>query len=194
VLSPRSIRSADRVRPLSSSTSRAVTAVVAAVLLVLLAGCGGAAPAASSSPSAGGLTIRDSYVKAAPKSGSMPMSAIFGVLTNPTGRDITVVSGASDAASTVELHEMVMAGGKMKMQPRDGGFVVPANGELALEPGGLHLMLIGLTRDIRAGETVSATLTTADGRTVAVQAVGRDLPNANESYAPEGDMDLGQDG
>lgn len=164
-----------------------LTALVAVTLLTLLAGCGGQTPATNGTeqPAPIGLTLSDSYVKAVPKDGEMPMSAIFGVLVNSSDRDITLVRGTSDVAGTVELHEMAMEGGGMKMRPRDGGFVVPAGGELALEPGGLHVMLIGLTRDIKAGDTVSATLTTADGQDVTVEAVGRDLPNANESYAPD---------
>lgn len=192
MLSTRSSLPSLRLRP--ATLTQALTAVAAAVVLLLVAGCGSSAPTASNPPSSAGLSVSDGYVKATPKTGAMPMSAIFGVLANPTDHDITVTSGASDAATKVELHEMVMQDGKMKMQPRNGGFVVPAHGELILEPGGLHVMLIGLTRDIRAGDMVQATLTTTDGASLAVEAVGRDLPNANESYAPEGDMDMGQDG
>lgn len=170
---------------------RASGALLLVALLVLLAGCGSGsttspAESGSSTTRAGsaGLTISDTYVKSAAKEGDMAMSAIFGVLSNPSDRDITLVSGSSEAASTVELHEMVMQGGAMKMQPRQGGFVVPAGSTLPLEPGGLHVMLIGLTRDIEAGDTVSATLTTSDGQNLDITAVGRDLANANESYAP----------
>ncbi len=170
------------------AVSPTLTAVLFAALLGLVTACGsspvggrGASAAAASS----GLSITDAYVKAVPKDGAMAMSAIFGVVSNSTDKDITLVKGASDVASSVELHEMVMDGGGMKMQPKKGGFVVPAGGSLTLEPGGLHVMLIGLTRDIKAGDAVQATVSTADGKELAIDAVGRDLPNANESYAPE---------
>lgn len=173
--------------------SRAVTALVgAACLVAATTGCAApatpASPAASSASAAAStaaaLTLTDGYVKAAGKSGDMAMSAIFGTLTNSSSSPITVVSGTCDAAMTVELHEVVMKDGSMKMQQREGGFVVPANGTLELGPGGLHIMLIGLTRDIKAGDPVTAELTLSDGQQVTVSAVGRDLPNANESYAP----------
>lgn len=130
------------------------------------------------------MTFSDAYVKAQPKTGEMPISAIFGVLQNSSGQDMTVVSASSDAASTVELHEMVMTGGEMKMQPKQGGFVVAPQSSLTLDPGGLHIMLIGLTRDIRPGDEVTVTLKMADGTSPTAQAVGRDLANANESYDP----------
>ncbi len=98
-----------------------------------------------------------------------------------------MVKAWSDAASTVELHEMVMDGGAMKMRPKDGGFVIPARGTVNLDPGGLHIMLIGLTRDIKAGDTVNAELELSDGTTIPVTAIGRDMANANESYDPNAD-------
>ena len=79
---------------------------------------------------------------------------------------------------------MVMDGGQMKMRPKDGGFVVPANSTAVLDPGGLHMMLIGLTRDIKAGDTVTAELEFSNGDKVTATAVGRDMANANESYDP----------
>lgn len=165
----------------------------AACLVAAATGCAApatpASPAASSASAAAStaaaLTLTDGYVKAAGKSGDMAMSAIFGTLTNSSSSPITVVSGTSGhPCSAVELHEVVMKDGSMKMQQREGGFVVPANGTLELGPGGLHIMLIGLTRDIKAGDPVTAELTLSDGQKVTVSAVGRDLPNANESYAP----------
>lgn len=70
------------------------------------------------------------------------------------------------------------------MRPKDGGFVVPTGQRHRLEPGGLHIMLIGLTRDIKAGETVPVELEFSNGETVGASAVGRDMANANESYDP----------
>ena len=110
--------------------SRAVTALVgAACLVAATTGCAApatpASPAASSASAAAStaaaLTLTDGYVKAAGKSGDMAMSAIFGTLTNSSSSPITVVSGTCDAAMTVELHEVVMKDGSMKMQQREGG-------------------------------------------------------------------------
>jgi hypothetical protein len=47
---------------------------------------------------------------------------------------------------------------------------VPANGEAVLKPGSFHVMLIGLTRDLVAGETMSVTLTFEQAGDVTVQA------------------------
>ena len=44
------------------------------------------------------------------------------------------------------------------MQPVDG-IVIPAGGTVTLEPGGYHVMLVGLTGDLAAGQVVRLTLT-----------------------------------
>lgn len=150
---------------------------------LLLTGCTapGAAPTASDGPrttTKAGLTVADAWVKAADSG----MSAAFGVLTNPTDADVTVVSATTAASSRVELHETVMSDGKMVMRPVKGGFVVPAHGSLKLAPGGNHIMLMGLAKPIAAGENVTFTLTLADGATVPFTAPAKDFAGANENY------------
>ena len=51
----------------------------------------------------------------------------------------------------------------MQMQPKPGGFTVPAGGELVLQPGGEHVMLMGLTTPLESGTTATVTLATSDG-------------------------------
>lgn len=167
----------------------------------VLAGCGDStstttaatgsttsAPAtAASHPAIAKLTLTDAWVKAAPSG----MTAIFGTLTNPTGSDMTIVSGTTSAASKIELHEVVMDGGVMKMRPKIGGFVVPAHGTHALKPGGDHIMVMGLTGPIKAGDTVTATLTLKDGSAATISAIGKEFAGGNETYAPSGSTGMG---
>ena len=139
------------------------------------------APASASTTAPAGLTLKDAWIKSATAGG---MTAVFGTLTNTGTSDVVVASGATDVAMKVELHEVVMADGAMKMQPKAGGFTVPAGGTLVLEPGHDHIMVMGLSKDVKAGDTVSVTLTLGDGSTVVVEAVGKDFTGANETYAP----------
>jgi copper(I)-binding protein len=69
----------------------------------------------------------------------------------------TLVSASTDVADSVELHETNMADdGTMSMQ-RAPGFDLPADGELVLEPGGKHIMLVGVDQ-LDVGATISVTL------------------------------------
>lgn len=154
-------------------SSRVLASLVGLVLLLSVAGCQDASDS--------GLTVEDAYVKAMPAG---EMTAIFATLRNSTSEDITLVSAESAAAESTELHEMVMEDGSMVMRERPEGITVPAGEEVRLEPGGLHVMLIGLTADVEPGAEVTATLNTEDGEQIQITAVARDMANAQESYQP----------
>ncbi len=47
---------------------------------------------------------------------------------------------------------------------------IPANGQVELKSGGLHLMLIGLTKPLKAGDKVSFTLQFSNSVEKTVQA------------------------
>jgi copper(I)-binding protein len=84
-------------------------------------------------------------------------SAAYMTLVNPTETPDRLLSAASPIAQTVELHAHLHEGGVMRMRPVAAIEVHP--GEPAvLAPGGLHVMLIGLTRDLKRGETIRLTL------------------------------------
>jgi len=86
------------------------------------------------------------------------------VVTN-TGKADVLVKVESPAAARVEMHSSSMAGGVMSMRQEDR-VPVPAGGRVAFAPGGHHLMLIGLTKTLKAGDKVPATLTFASGAKV----------------------------
>ncbi len=90
----------------------------------------------------------------------MPNSAAYGLLVNLTDTDDTLVSATTAASEVVELHEMTMGDNDvMQMRPVEGGIVIPAGGTAWLKPGGLHVMLIGLTEALEADATIDLTLT-----------------------------------
>jgi len=69
-----------------------------------------------------------------------------------------VVAASSPVADVVEVHEMKMVDGVMKMRAVDA-LPLPAGQAVALKPGSYHVMLMGLKNPIKAGETVPLTLT-----------------------------------
>ncbi|SIT69332.1 copper chaperone PCu(A)C [Microbacterium sp. RU33B] len=170
-----------------SRTTTTRLGLLLAVAAFALTGC-----ATSSSTTAEDVTasesvsISDGWVKSADEG----MSAAFGELTNDSDRDITVVSATTEASSMLELHETVENdSGEMVMRQIDGGFVIPAGGSLALEPGGNHIMLMDLTAPLKAGEEVTFVLTFSDESTYEFTAPVKDYSGANETY--EGDeMDM----
>lgn len=127
------------------------------------------------------LSLADAWVKSA-ESG---MSGLFGTLTNASASAVTLVGAASSAAGMVQLHETNADGsGGMSMKEKEGGFAIPAGGELRLEPGGDHIMLMDLTAPLLAGDTVEVTLQFAGGAELPVTATVKDFAGAQENYSP----------
>ena len=116
---------------------------------------------------ASSIEIKDAYVRATPP--SLPNSAAFMNVENTTSKDIAITKVTSSVAKFVELHTHDMKNGVMKMYqvPK---ITVPKNGKVALEPGGFHIMLIGLYKPLKKGETVTFTLELSNGDTKTITA------------------------
>jgi len=99
---------------------------------------------------AGPIEIRDAYAHVT--STAQPVGAGFVTIANSGAAD-RLVSVSCTCSQSAELHSMTMDGGVMKMRKLEG-IDVPAKGSLVLEPGGMHLMLIGLKAPLAEGQSV----------------------------------------
>jgi copper(I)-binding protein len=72
-------------------------------------------------------------------------------------------------AAEVQLHNMSVDNGVMRMRQVEGGIAVPANGSLQLRPGSYHIMFMGLKRQLRQGERFPVTLRFQRAGSVTVQ-------------------------
>lgn len=131
-------------------------------------------PVAPAAPVAGqsatGIEIRDVYVPALPP--GVRTGAAYLRIRNGGARDTALVAAAAAVAAAVELHTHVNDGGVMRMR-QVKEIAVPAGKEVALQPGGDHVMLIDLKAPLVAGETLALTLSFADGSSLTVDAVVR---------------------
>jgi copper(I)-binding protein len=179
------------------TTTPTTTLATSAILVLALSACGSpaedagtaptAAPSAVGAVTATELEVDDAWVTSA----ETGMAAAFGTIRNDSAEDITIVSAASPASPMMELHETVADdAGEMVMRPRDGGFTVPAGGSMELAPGADHLMLMGLTSPLVAGDDIEVTLTLADGSAYDFRAPVKDFSGANGTYEGDGGMDM----
>ena len=120
--------------------------VLAATLIFL-------APAAL----ADSIVIEDAYARAS-RPGA-PTGAIFMVIQNTGAEADRLIGASSDIAKKVELHTHIEENDVMKMRPIEGGIEIMAEGAHALERGGDHVMLLGLTEALEDGAEVELTLT-----------------------------------
>jgi periplasmic copper chaperone A len=101
------------------------------------------------------LTIEDAQVRAVPPGSET--SAAFMTLHNTGDKDIALVDASSPAAEVMELHNHEDVDGVMQMR-KVSRIIVPAGETVALAPGGLHMMLIGLISPLVEGEPVEIEL------------------------------------
>ncbi len=106
------------------------------------------------------VSIVDPYVRAMPP--GQPTSAGFLGLKNNSDQDHAVVAVEGAVAKAVELHTHTMEDGIMHMSQVER-VDVPAGQVVMLQPGGLHVMFMGLKKNLIPGDSVSVTLVFEDG-------------------------------
>jgi copper(I)-binding protein len=123
--------------------------VIVSVLVV-----GAAAAKTPSDPKTGGIVLEQAWVRPAPA--GVGASVAYGVIRNTGRKPDALVSVATPAARTAGVHVSVSHAGVMSMEPI-ASLPLPPGAAVALKPGGLHVMLEGVTRPLKAGETVALT-------------------------------------
>lgn len=94
------------------------------------------------------LTVADPWIRLAPPTAAV--LAGYADLRNDSDQDLIIQSLSSPQFDKVELHEMSMTGGVMKMRRADP-YTLKAKASLTLKPGGWHLMLIGPKQPMPVG-------------------------------------------
>jgi copper(I)-binding protein len=98
-------------------------------------------------------TVSEPWVRA-----TVPAQKASGAFMQVRSADAArLVSASSPAAKSVEIHKMEMVGQTMKMRQVDG-IDLPAGETVNLASGGYHIMLVGLTKQLKEGENVPLSL------------------------------------
>lgn len=100
------------------------------------------------------VSVKDAWIR-----GTVQGQNATGAFMELTGKsNARLVSAASPAAKTVEVHSMKVENGVMKMFPVDG-VDLPAGKPVKLAPGGFHVMLMDLQKPLNVGDKVPLKLT-----------------------------------
>jgi periplasmic copper chaperone A len=128
---------------------------------------------------AGNLAIMQAWSRATP--GGAQVAGGYLTIENKGSQPDRLLSASTNAAQKIEIHEMALDNGIMTMRPIDGGLFIEAGKTVKFEPGGRHLMLIGLAAPLAEGEQVSVSLAFERAGQVsvhfAVQGVGGRAPD-----------------
>ena len=115
-----------------------------------------AAPAFAHDYKVGDLQIDHPWARATP--GGATVGGGFMKIKNAGSAADRLVAGSAEVAGRVEIHEMAVIDGIMKMRALDKGLEIAPGKTVELKPGGFHVMLMDLKRPLKQGETVKATL------------------------------------
>ena len=105
---------------------------------------------------------------------NVPNSAAFFVIKNNSDKDIAITSANSDIAEKNELHTHIKENKMMKMMKIEK-LVVPAKSSLELKSGGDHVMLMGLKKELKAGDEINLELSFSDGDKKSIKVPVKDL-------------------
>lgn len=125
----------------------------AATLVIILSNAAAFAAAA--------VSVSNAWVRA-----TVPGQSVAGAYLDITANaPVALVAAESPVARKAELHHMTMDGGVMKMRAIEK-LELPANRTVNFRPGGYHVMLTGIKRELKAGERVPLRLTVRDRKGV----------------------------
>ena len=151
----------------------------------LLLACLLAAPTRAEEVKAGDLVITQAWTRATPR-GAKTGGGYLTIENKGTSPD-TLLGGSADIAGSVQVHEMSMDNGVMKMRPLDKGLAIEPGKTVKLAPGGYHLMMMDLKSPLKQGDKVPVTL---DFEKAGKVKVSLDVQGVG-AQAPAGGGDMG---
>lgn len=110
----------------------------------------------TATPAAAELVLSGAFARATLP--NQPVGGGFLQITNGGLEDDRLIAVSTPIAGRAEIHEMAMQGDTMKMRQIAQGLPIPAGATVSLEPGGFHLMFMGLEGPLVEGEKFEATL------------------------------------
>jgi copper(I)-binding protein len=149
-----------------------------AVLIGVIAG----SSARAEEVKAGDLVISQAWSRATPN-GAKIGTGYFTIENRGTAAD-KLVGVSGEVSDKIEVHEMSMNNGVMKMRPVDGGLTIEPGKTVKLAPNGYHLMIMDLKSPLKQGGKVPVTLEFEKAGKVAVtldvQGIGAQGPGGGD--------------
>jgi periplasmic copper chaperone A len=134
------------------------------------------------------IQVEQPWARATPAGAST--GAVYLTITNKSQEMDRFLSASSDVADKLQIHEMKVVNGVMEMREVTGGVAVAANGSVELKPGSYHLMLMGLKKPLKAGETIPLTLDFEKAGKVSITVPIRAMGVGHDDMPGMGHMDM----
>ena len=136
----------------------ALKSLALAIAMLVFAGLGAGATDDSPGDSHSHAQLSFSPMQMRATAPGMPSSAAYVSIANHGDAADRLIAAKTVVARRVEIHSMEMDNGVMRMRAVDGGLPIAAGEAVHLAPGGLHIMLMGLTTQLAADSQHEITL------------------------------------
>lgn len=85
-------------------------------------------------------------------------TAVYFLMHNHSNAGDEILSATTDIAETAELHKSEMGDNDVMQMNLQASVPLPADAEIEFQPGGLHIMLTNISRDLNVGDSFTVTL------------------------------------
>jgi copper(I)-binding protein len=136
--------------------------ILALAAVFLMAGCA----------SKKGMEVQEQWSRSTQQGNN---GAVYFTLRNHSAQPDELTGVSCDVADVAELHESKLSGDVMQMHKLES-IPLPADTAVTFAPGGLHIMLIGLKKDLKVGEEFQITLHFKNHADIPIQVAVRDTP------------------
>ncbi|WP_225769698.1 copper chaperone PCu(A)C [Inquilinus sp. Marseille-Q2685] len=134
--------------------------VMAALVLAI-----GVLSTAAAEADPGGIAVDGAWARATPK--GAVTGVVYVTLANNGPNADRLLGASSPIAETIQFHSSSSESGVMKMDQLSALDLAPGE-TVTLKPGGIHMMMLGLTQPLREGQTFPLTLTFETAHSVEV--------------------------
>lgn len=101
------------------------------------------------------IHVENAYVRGLPP--TVKNTSAYMTIINSSSEPVELLGAKTTIAMSIMIHRTQQEGVMMSMH-HVKSLIIPAHGELVLEPGGTHLMLMGLMTPVSDGGTVELIL------------------------------------
>lgn len=127
-----------------------ILGVVTILVVTLLAT--GTAPAANKGGSwkLGDIVVEQAWARLAP--GGAGTGSVYLTVHNKSGQDDLLLAVDSNDAESTAVYSTEVKDGVVSMNPMPLGVNLPSHGEVVMRPGGIHIMMMGVSKDAKVGD------------------------------------------
>ena len=113
------------------------------------------------------IIVKDEWARVTP-SGS---GSVYMTIENDIDQDDNLTSAISDEAEMTMIHQTVREENIAKMIHVMGGIDLPKGKRIKLEPGGYHLMLMGIEKNLTLNDRIRITLSFKNNENIEISPI-----------------------